>query len=104
MNDQKLEIKAAIQILKPIHDVFEAIVDPAKMSNYFISRSSGRIEEGKSLVWGFPEFDMDVPVRIGKIEKDKYVSYHWDVDNESLLVEMTLEVYKNNFTVITITE
>ncbi len=104
MNDQTLEIKTAIQILKPIHEVFEAIVDPAKMSNYFISRSSGRMEEGKNLIWGFPEFEMDVPVKIGKIEKDKHISYYWDVDKEPLLVEMALEVYKNNSTIVTITE
>ncbi len=28
MNDQILEIKTALQILRPAHDVFEAIVDP----------------------------------------------------------------------------
>jgi len=44
MKDQSLEIKTAIQILKPVNEVFEAIVDPNKMSNYFISRSSGRLE------------------------------------------------------------
>lgn len=33
---QTLEIKAALQIQKPAHEVFQAIIDPAKMSNYFI--------------------------------------------------------------------
>jgi uncharacterized protein YndB with AHSA1/START domain len=42
MKDQSLEIKTAIQILKPVSEVFEAIVDPIMMSNYFISKSSGR--------------------------------------------------------------
>ena len=30
MKDQTLEIKAKLQILKPVHEVFEAIVDPQK--------------------------------------------------------------------------
>jgi uncharacterized protein YndB with AHSA1/START domain len=47
--EQQLEIKAAIQILKPIAEVFEGIVDPSKMTNYFISQSSGRIEQDKKL-------------------------------------------------------
>lgn len=51
-----LEIKAALQIQKPIQEVFEAIIDPAKMSNYFISESTGRMEEGKKLTWKFPNF------------------------------------------------
>ena len=37
MKNQTLEIKTRIQILKPPHEVFEAIVDPAKMTNYFIT-------------------------------------------------------------------
>ena len=106
MKNQTLEIKAAIQILKPANEVFEAIVDPAKMSNYFISKSSGRMEEGKKLTWCFPEFDMEFPVRIGKIEKDKYVSYYWNdmTDGKELFVEMTLTPKGSDKTLVTITE
>lgn len=101
---EDLIIKAAIQIAKPQHEVFDAIVDPARMSNYFISESTGIMEEGKNLVWRFPEFDIDVPVRVGKIEKDKYVSYYWDSGGKELLVEMKLHPAENNSTVIHITE
>jgi uncharacterized protein YndB with AHSA1/START domain len=73
MKDQLLEIKTAIQILKPVNDVFEAIVDPAEMSNYFISKGSGRKETGKQIMWQFPEFNMEFPIRVGKILKDKYI-------------------------------
>jgi uncharacterized protein YndB with AHSA1/START domain len=104
MEIKTLEIKAAIQILKPVNEVFEAIVDPIKMSNYFISKSSGRMEEGKLIKWQFPEFDMEFTIRIGKIESDKYISYYWDVDSIELLVEMTLKPAANNSTVVTVTE
>jgi len=77
MTPETLEIKTGIVILKPLHEVFEAIVDPVKMSVYFISKSSGRMEEGKKLIWKFPEMDMEFPVRVGKIKKDKYISYYW---------------------------
>jgi len=104
MKNQMLEVKAALQILKPAYQVFEAIVDPAKMSNYFISKSSGRMEEGKRIIWRFPEFDMEFPIRVGKVEKDKYISYYWDVDDKELLVEMILTPVDVNSTVVTITE
>ena len=104
MEKQKLEVKAAIQISKPAGEVFEAIVDPVKMSNYFISESSGRMEEGKKLVWRFPEFDMNVPVRVGKIEKNKYISFYWDSDGFELLSEMTLTSRANNSTLVSVTE
>jgi uncharacterized protein YndB with AHSA1/START domain len=106
MKPGALEIKTKLQILKPAEEVFEAIVDPAKMSNYFISKSSGRMEEGKTLNWWFPEFDESFPVRIGKIERNKYISYCWgSPDNQKeLLVEMTLETRENNSTLVTVTE
>jgi uncharacterized protein YndB with AHSA1/START domain len=104
MENQLLEIKAALQIQKPVHDVFEAIADPARMSNYFISESSGRMEEGTEVIWKFPEFDFRFPVRVGKIIKDRYISFQWDMDGLALLVEMTLEPKAGDSTLVTITE
>jgi uncharacterized protein YndB with AHSA1/START domain len=104
MEENNLEIKVSIQIRRPVNEVFEAIADPAKMSEYFISKGSGRIEEGKILTWRFPEFDMEFPVRGGRIEKDNYISFFWDTDGRELLVEMTLAAMPDNSTVVTITE
>lgn len=103
MEKNELTIKAAIQILKPIPEVFEAIVDPKKMSNYFIAEGSGRMEEGKEIEWKFPEFDMQFPITVGKIEKDRYVSYYWEVNKKKNLVEITLSSFGKD-TVVTITE
>ena len=104
MKPENLEINVAMQISKPINEVFEAIVNPEKMTNYFISKSTGIMEEGKDLIWNFPEFDFDCPIRVGKIEKDKYISYYWKMDELELLVEMTLTAKENNATLVSITE
>ncbi len=104
MSKESLEVNVSLQILKPAHEVFEAIVDPAKMTQYFISKSSGRMEEGKQIMWRFPEFDMEFPIRIGKITPDKYISYYWEVDGEELLVEMKLVQGEDDATIVNITE
>ena len=105
MRNQTLKIKVALQISKSAHEVFESIVDPAKMSNYFISKSTGRMEEGKTIFWKFPEFDMEFPVRVGKIVKDKFISYHWnDMDGTETLVEMTLNPQKDHSTFVKVIE
>jgi uncharacterized protein YndB with AHSA1/START domain len=104
MANNILGIKTALQILKPVNEVFEAIIDPDKMSNYFISKSSGKMEDGKQIMWKFPEFEMEFPIRVGKIERNKYISYSWDVDGMELLVEISLKPRGNNSTVITVTE
>jgi uncharacterized protein YndB with AHSA1/START domain len=104
MTTEKLEIEVAMQIQKPVHLVFDAIINPDTMSYYFISKSTGMMEEGSELIWNFPEFEMDYPVRVGKIIKDKYISFYWLVDEIELLVEMTLTERENNSTLVTITE
>ena len=102
--EKKLEIEVAIQILKPANTVYEAIVDPKHMTNYFISKSTGKMEDGKTLTWKFPEFEIEFPIHVEKLKQDKYISYRWDSDGELLLVEMTLEPAGDDATVVTITE
>jgi len=104
MKPEKLEINVAMQIQKPINEVFEAIVNPEKIANYFISQSTGRMEEGKSLIWKFPEFDFEFPIRVGKIEENKYISYYWENTGIELLVEITLTEKENNSTLVSISE
>ncbi len=101
---KQLEIKAAIQIGKPAAEVYEAIVNPAHMTHYFIAKSSGRMEEGKEVVWRFPEFDMDCPVRVKKTVPGELVSFGWDGEAGELLVDISLTPTSNGATVVRITE
>ena len=103
MKPEVLEINVAMQISKPINEVFEAIVNPEKMCNYFISQSTGRMEEGKDLIWKFPEFDMEVPVTIVKAEPN-LISYYWENSGKNLLVEINLSTVGDNFTLVKISE
>ena len=103
---QQLEIKARLQILKPAGEVFDNIVDPDKMKNYFISQSSGFMKEGELLIWKFPEMDIEFPVTISKIESGKYVSYYWDgaMDGEQTFVEISLQQVSADITLVLVTE
>ena len=103
METAKLEIKVGIQILKPASEVFEAIVAPEKMANYFIEKGSGRMEAGKTLTWKFPEFEELSEIEVIKAEKDKNVSFYWEIDGKKMLVEMHLE-QRDSATVVRITE
>ena len=99
-----LEAKAAIQILKPVEEVFEAIVNPVQMSNYFISKSTGRMEEGATVQWSFPEFEGEFPVRIGKIVANEVVQFYWDHEGREHLVDIRLTPYQSDATVVKVTE
>ena len=101
---EKLKIKCAMQIHKPINEVFEAIINPEKMINYFIASSTGIIEEGKKLVWKFPEFDTECPIEVVKVEKNKVISFYWEISGENLLVEITFTEKENQSTLVSISE
>ena len=105
MDTQKLEASASIKIGKPVDDVFEAIVDPEKMSGYFISKSTGRMESGKTLTWKFPEFDMTFPVEVIRAEKGRPISFQWgSMDGSNTVVEIQLEPRGDQETFVSVKE
>jgi uncharacterized protein YndB with AHSA1/START domain len=104
MDPKTLEIKTALQISKPADEIFDAIIDPEKMSNYFISKGSAKMEQGKQILWRFPEFDLEFPIRVDKIEQDKYISFYWEMDGIDLLAEIFLTPRAGDATLVTVTE
>jgi uncharacterized protein YndB with AHSA1/START domain len=105
MTLRTLDIKTQINIQKPISEVFDAIIDPDKLSVYFIGSSTGRMEEGKTITWTFPEFDAKFAVRIDKIIKDEYISYYWDdFDGTKTLVEIKMISKNDNDTHVEVLE
>ncbi|PZU85258.1 MAG: hypothetical protein DI529_10130 [Chryseobacterium sp.] len=64
---EKVTAKASIGIQKSVSEVFEAIVNPEIMQNYFISEGSGRMETHKEIFWSFPEFDGSYPLTTKEI-------------------------------------
>lgn len=97
----RLESKAFIQIQKPANEVFEGIVNPEKMTGYFISESSGRMETVKELIWKFPEFSEEFPVNEIKIEHNSSISFVWDPDT---IVKITLEELPDKSTIVRVNE
>ncbi len=99
------EAAATLQITKPAREVFEAIVDPGHMTNYFISKSSGRMEAGAHLMWEFPEFDDAYPLRVDAAEQDALIRFYWDVDEVECKVEIALSPGSTpNSTVVRVSE
>ena len=97
----KLNSKASIQIQKPIAEVYEGIVAPEKMTQYFISESSGRLETRKEVVWKFPEFPDRFPITEVVLEPNQSISFRWDPETT---VTITLGSQPDNSTVVKVSE
>lgn len=99
-----LEISTSLQILKSREEVFEAIVDPAKMAHYFIEEGSSRMEAGKTIQWKFPEFDDRFNIEVVESRAPEYISYNWPgPGEETLKVQISLEDRQGK-TLVTVTE
>ena len=102
---KQLEINTSIQILKPIEEVFEAIIDPNKMSNYFIAEGSGIMEEGKEIEWKFPEFEDRFNIKVLKVKRPELIIFVWEgAKDNDLEVSMKLERSEENKTLIKVSE
>jgi len=104
MSENTIKAKAQMGILKPANEIFDAIVDPDKMTKYFISTSTGRMESGKTLIWTWEDFEGEHEVKVGKIEKDKVVSFEWNGSGANCVVVITLEPKGENLTLVKVTE
>src|SRR5690606_363781 len=97
----KLVAKATIQIQKPVEEVFENVVNPDHMTQYFISETMGRMEPGSALIWKFPEFPDEFPVNEIQVEENRSVSFVWDPET---IVRIDLEPRPDQSTVIRVSE
>ena len=98
---EKLTAKATIGIQKPVSEVFEAIVDPDMMHNYFISKSSGRMQVGKEIFWSFPEFEGSYPLTTTEIIPHEKIVFVWDPES---VVTIEFQKFSDNDTVVKVFE
>ena len=69
-------------IARPVHDVFEAVADPDKLSCYFTTGGAqGRLETGKTVTWDFADFPGAFPVKVVEVEEDRSIVLEWQAND-----------------------
>ncbi|AGH50591.1 MULTISPECIES: SRPBCC family protein [Sphingomonadales] len=110
-----LRFTIAGRIAKPVSEVFEAVVDPGRLSEYFTTGGAkGRLEPGAVVSWDFHDFPGAFPVHVTEVEKDSRIVLRWDaVDGTAppdatgarlTTVTMTFEPLEDGRTLVRITE
>jgi uncharacterized protein YndB with AHSA1/START domain len=66
------DVNVRERILKLVSEVFDAVMDPRKMSNYFISGASGPIEVGR-VEWEFGDIGVKVSVDVLEVETNRRI-------------------------------
>lgn len=108
-----LRFKVTARIAKPVHEVFEAVADPAQLSRYFTTGGAkGRMETGAVVEWDFHDFPGAFPVKVVEVKPDERIVLQWeahegsndDQDRYDTTVTMTFEPLEDGRTLVTLTE
>ena len=110
-----LKFSVAGRIAKPVSEVFEAVVNPEHLSQFFTTGGAkGRLETGAVVTWDFHDFPGAFPVRVVEVERDKRIVLRWDAAENAAVpdpagkrqttITMTFEPLEDGRTLVGITE
>lgn len=104
-----LTFKVSAHIAKPVAEVFEAVVDPAKLSGYFTTGGAkGRLETGATVSWDFADFPGAFPVHVVEVVPQKKIVLRWAANDPGesyeTTVTMDFEALEDGRTLVSISE
>ena len=77
----ELKFRVFAYISKPVHEVFEAVADPATLSHYFTTGGAeGRLETGATVTWDFADFPGAFPVWVIEVVPDEKIVLEWQAN------------------------
>ena len=104
METSAIQVDFKTKIPKPVSEVFDAIINPNKMSQYFISSASGPMVEGKTLTWVFEDVGASGQVIIKKIDENQRIVLEWSATGVPTDVTLIFNPSDANTTEIHIVE
>jgi uncharacterized protein YndB with AHSA1/START domain len=104
-----LKFRVFAYISKPVHEVFEAVADPAKLSQYFTTGGAkGRLETGATVTWDFHDFPGAFPVWVQEVVPDDRIVLEWKANEPDtdyrVTVTMTFKPTDDGRTMVEIAE
>jgi uncharacterized protein YndB with AHSA1/START domain len=95
-------VETQMLIRRPVAEVFNAFIDPAITTNFWFTKSSGKLEVGKTVTWDWEMYGVSIPVLTKEIISDKLISTEWgepattvDYEFTALTDDTTYVVIKN---------
>lgn len=67
-----------LKIRKPVAEVFQAVVDPKKLTGYFVTTASAPLVEGTTVMWSFAEAPGEFPVKVRQVVRNERIVFAWE--------------------------
>lgn len=91
-------------IRRPVAEVFDAVIDPAKTTRFWFTRSSGRLEAGKQVTWAWEMYDAEAVVTVRAIDPDRRILIEWPGQSVPTTVEWVFTGQPDGSTYVNITD
>ncbi|MFE8701497.1 SRPBCC family protein [Cytobacillus sp. FJAT-54145] len=99
------QVTTKLNIHKPVNEVFEAIVDPIKICNFWFSSSSERWEQGKSITLRYDEYGAEGIIHVIEVDENKKIVFSWGAEaDQETVVTISLTELENGSTRIEVNE
>lgn len=70
-------VEAQMLIRKPVEDVFEAFINPEVTTNFWFTKSTGKLEEGKTVTWEWEMYGVKNVVTVHQIIPNQLIKTEW---------------------------
>ncbi|SEH33148.1 SRPBCC family protein [Chryseobacterium culicis] len=70
-------VEAQMLIRKPIEDVFEAFINPEVTTHFWFTKSTGKLEEGKTITWEWEMYGVKSVVNVHQIIPNQLIRTEW---------------------------
>ena len=95
------------KIRKPVAEVFDAVVNPAKLKQYFTTGGANApLVEGTTVTWDFADFPGAFPVHVRKVVPNRAIVLEWQAADGKYdtRVEMSFEALDSESAKVQIAE
>ena len=97
-------MNTAMLIRRPAAEVFEAIINPDITTKFWFTKSSGRLEAGKTVQWQWEMYEISIPVTVKDVEPNRRIVVEWRGYSGLTTVEWIFESQPDGTTFVRITE
>ena len=101
--NKTVQAKAEMLIRRPVEEVFEAFVNPGITTKFWFTKSSGKLESGKKIIWEWEMYGVSTTVEVKALEKDKRILIEWTGYAGPETVEWTFTPYGDRATFVKVT-
>jgi uncharacterized protein YndB with AHSA1/START domain len=79
--------RAGMLIRRPVHEVYEAFVDPEITRNFWFTKGSDRLDSGRPVTWTWEMYGISSEVRATEIVKDRKIVATWGAGADASIIE-----------------